>query len=772
MIVQWKNGLAAALLLRNRILRAGEPQYELDTGKFKVGDGVKQWSQLNYFIDEQGILQLIANISASGVPGPTGPAGPTGPQGPQGIQGLTGPTGPQGPQGPKGDTADGTISMADPVFDNTLQVRSTSHDRAVRYRTSGGAIDMEFTSKDFYLSGWDGSNFTGTQRNKVRFSMGADPTEWSGEQTFLGIARHSNNQIFDVADPTVPQAVATKNYVDTKAVSGGSGVVDGDFSYFRGIAVSGGEFGSNGAGLPGAIDTNYHYDGPGTFSYLAGRGYKVVRIPFRWERIQNTLGGALNTTGIAELQAVVARAKAAGLRVVLDMHNYARFIDATDVERVLGDGTLTNTHLVDVWSKLSGIFKADLGVYAYGLMNEPHDLPGVAGTYTGTARYTFEGTTQGASTTDANWTASLDTTKFHGGTRSLKIVRGAAAVSAGFVSTRAEFAPSGTASGDTLSCWIWLDSTTAGSWNVKLQYQTAASAWITGGTTVGIAKGQWVEVRQTFSGGIPSNANAFAVQLETNGATAGQSVTWYMDDFGQGVITGAQTGAQQWQVASQAVVTAIRNLADEKWITVPGVDWSGAKTWVTNQPSPWITDSLNKIMYEAHYYADAGDGGSYPQSYATYNTAAVSAGYASLSAKVTADLTPWLNWCQTNNVPGLLGEIGWPKTTDSASWNAIGEQIYDMLDTYGISSLYWATGEWWGTTYNLSAYTGTPVSTPTNVAAVLESHPTPAVLQAVVKDYVDATIAEASIANVLFVTSLAAIPAGTPVNTLVVVRGA
>lgn len=108
---------AADWLVVNPILGAGEPGYELDTNKFKIGDGVTAWADLPYFLSGDDLAEGV-----QGPPGPQGPVGPqgpigltgaTGPQGPQGVQGPagligdTGPkgdTGPQGPQGPKGDT--------------------------------------------------------------------------------------------------------------------------------------------------------------------------------------------------------------------------------------------------------------------------------------------------------------------------------------------------------------------------------------------------------------------------------------------------------------------------------------------------------------------------------------------------------------------------------------------------------------------------------------------------------------------------------------------
>jgi len=63
---------------QNPVLLSGEPGYETDTGKFKIGDGNSTWSNLNYYI---------------GATGGTGATGATGVTGPTGATGVTGPTG-------------------------------------------------------------------------------------------------------------------------------------------------------------------------------------------------------------------------------------------------------------------------------------------------------------------------------------------------------------------------------------------------------------------------------------------------------------------------------------------------------------------------------------------------------------------------------------------------------------------------------------------------------------------------------------------------------
>jgi hypothetical protein len=46
--IQWRRGTAAAWTAANPVLSEGTPGFETDTGKFKVGDGTKDWKTLGY----------------------------------------------------------------------------------------------------------------------------------------------------------------------------------------------------------------------------------------------------------------------------------------------------------------------------------------------------------------------------------------------------------------------------------------------------------------------------------------------------------------------------------------------------------------------------------------------------------------------------------------------------------------------------------------------------------------------------------------------------
>jgi hypothetical protein len=153
----------------------------------------------------------------------------------------------------------------------------------------------------------------------------------------------------------------------------------------RGVNVAGGEFGSpvdqptsafsNAA--PGVYDRAYHYDSAATFAWLAARGVRLVRLPVRWERLQPALGQALDQTEVQRVKDAVGRAGAAGLQVVLDLHNYGAYYQSDGrqgVRRPLGSGAVPDSAFADLWRRLSLHFKDDPAVVAYGLMNEPTGL--------------------------------------------------------------------------------------------------------------------------------------------------------------------------------------------------------------------------------------------------------------------------------------------------------------------------------------------------------------------------------------------------------------
>lgn len=187
------------------------------------------------------------------------------------------------------------------------------------------------------------------------------------------------------------------------------------------------------------------------------------------------------------------------------------------------------------------------------------------------------------------------------------------------------------------------------------------------------------------------------------------------------------------QAAIQQTINAIRATGSTNFLWLPSIQWSAAYAWKDHYPTWPYTDSAGRDRSgpEGHYYFDASNGnqGTYPNTYAADNTRAQQDGVADLTAKVLGHLQDFTDYCTSQNVKGLIGEVGWPNSSaaasnpgDSAAWNALGDAFYQAATAAGVSVTYWAAGEQWGTGYNLSAYTGTPQSTATSVASVIEAY--------------------------------------------------
>ncbi len=134
----------------------------------------------------------------------------------------------------------------------------------------------------------------------------------------------------------------------------------------RGTTLSGAEFGDS--RLPGTYGTDYTYPTTAEVDYFVGKGMTALRVPFRWERLQQSAKAALDASELARLDAFVTYATSRGASVILDPHNYARYFG-----RVIGSDVGDDV-LADFWSKVAAHYARNSRV-VFALMNEPHDLP-------------------------------------------------------------------------------------------------------------------------------------------------------------------------------------------------------------------------------------------------------------------------------------------------------------------------------------------------------------------------------------------------------------
>lgn len=156
--------------------------------------------------------------------------------------------------------------------------------------------------------------------------------------------------------------------------------------------------------------------------------------------------------------------------------------------------------------------------------------------------------------------------------------------------------------------------------------------------------------------------------------------------------------------AYQAAIDEIRKVDTKAQIIVEGTNWASAYEWIygdhadKNYPgystevawsykenSPWLLANLkdpqNKIVFEAHGYFDKDNSGTYQK------------GYSDVDYRKR--FLPFLEWCRTNGVKGLIGEFGVPYTEHSTG----DERYMDILDgalqlfrEYQVNATYWCAG--------------------------------------------------------------------------------
>jgi len=133
-----------------------------------------------------------------------------------------------------------------------------------------------------------------------------------------------------------------------------------------GVNIAGAEFG--GKALPGQYGRDYFYPSAATISHFAAKGMNVIRLPFRWERVQLQLLNALDPNELARIDAVVNTATQLGMMVVLDVHNYAAYYG-----KPIGSLEVPIGSLAGLWGQLAARYKGNPRVI-FGLMNEPKGL--------------------------------------------------------------------------------------------------------------------------------------------------------------------------------------------------------------------------------------------------------------------------------------------------------------------------------------------------------------------------------------------------------------
>jgi len=153
-----------------------------------------------------------------------------------------------------------------------------------------------------------------------------------------------------------------------------------------GVSLAGGEFSAERPSFsneqPGTFGQDYTFNSEESFKYFAEKGFRLIRVPFRWERLQPKPGGALDETELGHLRRCADWAKSSGARIILDCHNYARYVMPIGGvpracalgERVGERVPITPEHLTNLWLRTAEALGDHQGIDGWGIMNEPHSL--------------------------------------------------------------------------------------------------------------------------------------------------------------------------------------------------------------------------------------------------------------------------------------------------------------------------------------------------------------------------------------------------------------
>ncbi|MGE0652008.1 MAG: glycoside hydrolase family 5 protein [Alphaproteobacteria bacterium] len=133
-----------------------------------------------------------------------------------------------------------------------------------------------------------------------------------------------------------------------------------------GVNMAGAEFRAK--VLPGRMGRDYTYPSELDLNYFLNKGFNTIRFPFRWERLQRTLGGPFDAEEAVQLDKVVRHVTGQGGYIILDPHNYARYN-----RQMIGSKEVPIAAFASFWAELAKRYKSDPRVI-FGLMNEPFKI--------------------------------------------------------------------------------------------------------------------------------------------------------------------------------------------------------------------------------------------------------------------------------------------------------------------------------------------------------------------------------------------------------------
>ena len=136
-----------------------------------------------------------------------------------------------------------------------------------------------------------------------------------------------------------------------------------------GINLSGLEEGGK---VPGRPYYDYAVPSEDEWSYFASKDITLVRLPFKWERMQPNASGPLEPAYAQLVHAQLAMAANNSMRVVLDCHNFGGYHGQ---QLNHSSGNATTAFFADFWTRMAAEFGSATALAGYDIMNEPSNMP-------------------------------------------------------------------------------------------------------------------------------------------------------------------------------------------------------------------------------------------------------------------------------------------------------------------------------------------------------------------------------------------------------------
>lgn len=484
--------------------------------------------------------------------------------------------------------------------------------------------------------------------------------------------------------------------------------------YERGVALSGLEFAPE--QVPGAEGVNFFQPVEADFEYFSGKGLTLVRLPFRWERIQPALYGDLDTTHKGYLDSAIANAKKYGMKIALDVHNYAR-------RYISFPGGFTNDFSVndDNWSggEISGgKYISDPNTFFSAISAGSVENPAAPAVgYKFTADVAITDTPGGTEYPSLDILIFADSTRFAGNayrfTLSLidqefswhKQVAGvntdigsvAATITEG-VEYHVEIDANMTAAGKVT---VVVDSVQIAQFNTDpaithgrvLLYNNFTKCSVDntvlnveGNTSGGSSSGEYIigDGTLTFDH-LADLWSKLATAYKDEPTVILYDIMNEPHDLSVPLSSSTYNTTATVTLMNQACIDAIRAIDTETWISIQGDRYAGMQNFTAQygeNPTKWWTDPSNRTLLSFHYYQDTDHSGQYSGSWDS-----------SLRTRINSEVLPALEWARSNDTLIFIGEIGVPD--DDANWLADLGTLYQIFDSFGVYVTYWAGGAYY-----------------------------------------------------------------------------